>query len=1094
MPVTFYDPKTGEARVVDAAAAQAGFANGSLGPAKDQQVRVRSTDGSQWDVPGDELHIALGKGSTIVDPDAERHAALVEEQSGVGGAVEAFGQGALESVGPVLGLARQGIGAISPSAGKRFQEHIEATQEAHPLVRFAGGIAGGVAQAEAGVGPSAALGTVGAAAGKVAVRTLPTTLSPIARKGIEAVARGVVEGGIYSASQAVDETMLGDKDLLAEKWHIAGSTVKGAIFAGAFGGVLGTGLAAREARKGAATLTREIAAAKGAEAAESVATAEARLQAAQDLEATAREVTKAPPTPPPVPAPKAATPLGPSSHLNPEAYPTPHIVEPLDVNSKAFDPSQQVFGPDGQRLPPPKDLPRPFSLGSMVKKTDPMASGTRYSDPLQWEGPSTWDPNAINAPRPDLGIESLAPSKPGTPFKIRTDKAQFAANEELRRGGVPLPPEAPPPVPEYTPHSFAKALSEGKVLDSLADQQFRINNAQEIEAHLLEFQAHQQALAKVEAAQQELLEAQKAHAETGTLDEAAVAARSGLTGKIRQRVWEAFGANTALNKKIGQDGADRAADTAIRKGVFDTAEAKGMVDGLKHSFEHNTPEKMLERTQSAMVSTGEELGVMGSANTSVTLRHLVEPIDREIQRLSQTATGVDTAYALDAFRRKLLSGAPVRDAEGALVAGELRSLDTPLPFSQLVLERQQLAQQVYEVGNVNASIAKKARQKIWQRWSDLEGEALDSLALSAGGEGVTGAQFKATKTTYADLATIEKALEGKIAGMSANRRNSLTDHIVGGIGAAIGSIIGGAVVPVAGHALGGASGGVIAAMINKAGREHGNAATAVAMMKIRDLGAVRGMENQVDRAIGKAAKGLATPREPKVRVVGSAAPEHRTSDREPLNDRYRAAIKDLDQMVAHPVPLEQRVSLASQEIATQAPNVASAYALTVSRAAAFLTSKRPEALVAPGPFDMHQEPSVQSTEKLSYLRSYEAVKNPMGVFKAFERGEVTPEAAEALKATAPKVYNQLRDRTMEEVAKKGTKLPFRQRVTLSLLFDIPMAELEPSMYKTLQENVSMPASPPEGKKAGRGGPRNSIKLTSQVSPLDALTQKGPGRK
>ncbi len=290
-------------------------------------------------------------------------------------------------------------------------------------------------------------------------------------------------------------------------------------------------------------------------------------------------------------------------------------------------------------------------------------------------------------------------------------------------------------------------------------------------------------------------------------------------------------------------------------------------------------------------------------------------------------------------------------------------------------------------------------------------------------------------------------------------------------------------------------------MLSKAIRTRGNAAAAVALTKIADIGAVKHLMGTVDKAVGRAAKGLTTPAEAKgPRIVGGSARGPRESKREPLAARYRTAIGKLDEMENQGSSVSERAMASTRDLAQHAPNVSQAFALSMARAAAFLSSKRPVPLMPADPYSA-RAPSVLDTDKAAFLRSYEAVTNPMSVLRRFEEGTVTSEDAEALKETAPKVYAELQEAVMSEVAKRhaqGKPMPFKQRVQMGLLFDVPADPcLDKATYKSLQANVFTPPQPQQPPSGGgkSNAPRRPVKLPGTgMSPLDKLAQNGAGRK
>lgn len=1137
--VLLYDAK-GKPVTVDADAAQAGVLDGTLAPTKAQKVAIRLKDGEDWEIDGTEIHTALANGARIIDPEAERHAKLLkaEEDRGLVGAylagpMQAF-EGATGGLGP--GLIRQGIGAISPEAGKKFQETIEVQREAHPISGIAYNVAGAAGAAAiaknaggaAGLLPAAAIDSAGAAVEQSVARAVAGfggrgLAATSARAAAATSARAATESAIFGAGTHVGEEMLGDHETAGEKFWVG--TVKAGAKAGAFGaglgGVLGgAGGAVKHLRgaatKGSTSLLNE-ATAKGAEAADEALSAaewkmrEAKFQVARERapinfekdlpNAEEKAVEKA--------FEKKTGPtgrgiaVGPSSLHNPEAYPSPYSVESLDSHG---------YGPDGQPLPiKAPAAERPFKIGEAYQEVsaldthagvreetedalgrllmekdqiprpfsaspDPMSAGTRYRNAGR-VGLTAEESAAPFSGETDLlgltkkhpvglvdGIEGLEIPKPGTPFKIKFNDAQRAENEVLRRGGLGMPAEAAPAVAAEAPtYTWESPAAQHAALEA---------------EHPL-----------IQAAQKDLEAARKMAAEVAELRSVTKEiGGSDPHARAAQYAYDALGADKGLTKKINAKGGTlRTGATAVRLGILHTGEAEsGAIKSIIESFPENTPEKMLERTKVQLANTGERLGSFAGTEVSVPLKQVLAPLDREIKALAQNAATAADARAVATLRNDLLNTPSLRhlfDLEGNMVPG---AMEHPMKLNELVGQRQALQGKVYSIGDPNATALKRAGQSVAGAWGDLEEGALDAMAG-------TGADFKAAKTDYADLKNIEKALTNRINKETTNRAHGLLDHIVGHAGSAIG----GAVLPVVGHVVGGGVG----VMLSKTIRERGNAATAVALTKIADIGFVKHVMGQVDASIARAAKGLTATGESKApRIVGgSSGVGARKEKTPPLSVRYRDAIKELDDLNAHETPIAERAMNSSRDLAQHAPNTANAYALAMTRAVAFLNGKRPAALTDPGPFSP-SEPSIPDTQKLSFIRTFRGAQNPMGILAAFERGEVTPEDTEVLKATMPKIYEGLQKKTMEEVAARraaGKPMPFKQRAQLSMLFDIPAdPAFEKANYKQLQLNVSTPTEPVQPK--ATGGKSNKaprpVKIQNVGNPLDRLAVYGAGRK
>lgn len=122
------------------------------------------------------------------------------------------------------------------------------------------------------------------------------------------------------------------------------------------------------------------------------------------------------------------------------------------------------------------------------------------------------------------------------------------------------------------------------------------------------------------------------------------------------------------------------------------------------------------------------------------------------------------------------------------------------------------------------------------------------------------------------------------------------------------------------------------------------------------------------------------------------------------------------------------------------------------------------------------EPS--GAEAMAFARRYDAVSDPAGVWErvAQENAMLSLEAAEALRENYPRLFGQAQQRLLEHAAEAKLKVPYRQRIQLSLLYKVPLdAALDPdnlkitqSVYerKVMNPQPGMPATPPVPSTAG----------------------------
>src|SRR5262249_26604484 len=150
-------------------------------------------------------------------------------------------------------------------------------------------------------------------------------------------------------------------------------------------------------------------------------------------------------------------------------------------------------------------------------------------------------------------------------------------------------------------------------------------------------------------------------------------------------------------------------------------------------------------------------------------------------------------------------------------------------------------------------------------------------------------------------------------------------------------------------------------------------------------------------------------------------------------------------------------------------NVSSAYVRTLQRAASYLASKVPAQLDPDGPLDSERMHLPPDHEAAAFLRHFDATDDPESILKSAERGDISPEEAEALEAIAPDVYRDLQAKTVAPVADRtaaGKPLSFAVQQRLFFTFKTPVhASQRPNVMQILQSNVA--GGPEPGQTAGK---------------------------
>lgn len=253
MPVKVID-KTAQAETeVSSSEAQAGLLDGRYAlPAG--KVKVRTRDNRTGSVSADQLPTALAEGWQLADEEEVAESTILRQESDI--ASQAIG--GVESVlaGATLGLST----AVEAGLGvdeDRMRARREGLGRVGTALEIGGAIAPTLLTGGAGAGasgarglaaltPAGALARGGAAVERGLARALPQAPG-LVRTAVPVAGRGMVEGFAAGVGAEVDESVLGEREITAERLLQAGGL--GALLGGGTGAVI-PGIAAAGAGLG----------------------------------------------------------------------------------------------------------------------------------------------------------------------------------------------------------------------------------------------------------------------------------------------------------------------------------------------------------------------------------------------------------------------------------------------------------------------------------------------------------------------------------------------------------------------------------------------------------------------------------------------------------------------------------------------------------------------------------------------------------------------------------------------------------------------------------------------------------------------------
>lgn len=205
----------------------------------------------------------------------------------------------------------------------------------------------------------------------------------------------------------------------------------------------------------------------------------------------------------------------------------------------------------------------------------------------------------------------------------------------------------------------------------------------------------------------------------------------------------------------------------------------------------------------------------------------------------------------------------------------------------------------------------------------------------------------------------------------------------------------------------------------------------------------------------------------------------------PLGSGRKARVENFNERLAHLSRLSSAGPKAAEvlglgpDFADAAPATYAQAVAAMGRAVNFLLEKAPK---SPTPETM---PALSSgweptdVQLASFERYLRAVESPRSVLEDMQRGTVTREAVEAIRAVYPKFAEHIQKRLTERMAGVQERLSYRQRLQLSTLFGVPMDRaLSPHVVAALQAK-------PEAKPSGPVGASGPSPLLTDAQRLES---------
>lgn len=524
-----------------------------------------------------------------------------------------------------------------------------------------------------------------------------------------------------------------------------------------------------------------------------------------------------------------------------------------------------------------------------------------------------------------------------------------------------------------------------------------------------------------------------------------------LTELAGEQAWKAL----SPLKKFSEEANARAGGTSA---VGRTLLEEGVIprtEGFLATARNATPEELLPRITEAKERIGQAIGnITEQSGGKVNAKTLLASIDEAIAPHRAKAGFEQIAESLDSYTKSLFEklGAAKTDSYGVTRVLE----DASIPVQDVLAQRKALDELVYkEAKSLDPKLRVEFMRDIRARLESTIMGSIDEAAKTAGTPEVVK-ELAELKRTYQHLSIAEKAAETSTWRMATNRTFSLSDNL-----AAVGAV-------ASGHLLA----GPVAAYGHSLVRERGNAVTAVLFDKLAALGAIDRQAAKVDGAIDKGVRRFFKGERPSSSSSAKAS-ENPTQE-------YERRVREVRDAQVDPVRAKAKALAKVGNVAEHAPQTVDSYSKVAARAISFLATRIPKGRVDPySPTPHLEKPAVSELERDRFLDFARAVDNPTFVVKEFQKGTVTRDQVQALKAVYPKLYDQIVARVGTQLTEQKEPMPYQKLVQLSTLLDKPLDEtMTPKFIRDMQASNPPPQAPPPPPPSGP--PPQTVKM-SQTS-------------
>jgi hypothetical protein len=277
---------------------------------------------------------------------------------------------------------------------------------------------------------------------------------------------------------------------------------------------------------------------------------------------------------------------------------------------------------------------------------------------------------------------------------------------------------------------------------------------------------------------------------------------------------------------------------------------------------------------------------------------------------------------------------------------------------------------------------------------------------------------------------------------------------------------------------GGLAGGPMGALLAGVATNPAIAVRALGMMERITQSSSEGMAaaiRQFLRRTGAAARPVAREGARRARRAGVAGAE-----------AYMGRIRQLDEDRRDPRGMVARMGSRLSDL-DAAPHVRDAVAAGIARRNAYLQQHRPPSMVLPGQIRPQTRALPSPATIAAFMRRVRAADNPSTLIDDLRSGTISAEAVDAVRNVYPRIYRQMQETVLREMASDEARPGFAERVRLGVLLGAPTDPALTPGHLAVTQGVFAARNEPMNATPRPAAPRSTANVASG---MEALERRG----